>query len=76
MEVAVEKKLIGRLLEQPAVLGMRRQWPLTVPVGDDPEGHSTPDEGHEVPDHYRGLTSVGRRGVVDTDEKRGHPGLC
>ena len=69
MEVAVKEKLLGALPDQPAVVGMRRQRPLAVPVGDHPEGETTPDEGREVPDHHPSLTGVGRGGVVDTDEE-------
>jgi hypothetical protein len=34
MEVAVKEKLLGALPHQPAVVGMRRQRPLAVPVGN------------------------------------------
>src|SRR5688500_9348421 len=34
MEVAVKEQLLGALADQPAVLGMRGQRPLAVPVGD------------------------------------------
>jgi hypothetical protein len=72
MEVAVKEKLLGALLEEPAVVGMRRQRPLAVPVGDHPEGETTPEKGCEVPDHHPSLTGVGRSGVVDTDEEGPH----
>jgi hypothetical protein len=72
MAVAVKEKLLGTLTDEPAVLRMRRQWPLAVPVGDDPEGETTPENGSEVPDHHPSLTGVGRSGVVDTDEEAPH----
>ena len=72
MEVAVKEKLLGALPDQPAVVGMRRQWPLAVPVGDHPEGETTPEKGREVPDHHPRLTGVGRSGVVDTDKEAPH----
>ena len=42
MEVAMKEKLFGVLLNQPAVLRMRRQRPLAVPVRHDSE---TKDDG-------------------------------
>jgi hypothetical protein len=41
MEVAMKENLLGGVLNQPAVLRMRRQWPLAVPVGDHPKGKAT-----------------------------------
>ena len=67
MEVAVKEKLLGALPDQPAVVGMRCEWPLAVPVGNHAEGETTPEKGCEVPDHHPRLTRVGRRGVVDTE---------
>ena len=72
MEVAVKEKLLGALAEQPAVVGMRRQRPLAVPVGNHPERETTPEKGCEVPDHHPSLTGVGRSGVVNTDEEAPH----
>ena len=72
MEVAVKEKLLGALPDQPAVVGMRRQRPLAVPVGNHAEGETTPEQGCEVPDHHPSLTRVGRSGVVDADEEAPH----
>ena len=69
MEVA-EEKLLGVLHDQPAVVGMRCQRPLAIPVGDHPEKERRrPSKGRD-----RGSTSESRRRsrrrVVDADEKR------
>ena len=72
MAVTVKEKLLGALPDQPAVVRMRRQWPLAVPVGDHAEGETTPEDGCEVLDHHPSLTGVGRSGVVDTDEEAPH----
>jgi len=72
MEVTVKEKLFGGFPDQPAVVRMRRQWPRAVPVGDDPEGETTPEKGCEVPDHHARLTGVRGSGVVDTDEEGPH----
>ena len=69
MEVAVKEKLLGAFLDQPAVLGMRHQWPLAVPVGNHAEGKATPEQGCEVPEHHSSLARVGRSGVMDADEE-------
>jgi hypothetical protein len=72
MEVPVKEKLLGALLDLPAIVGMRREWPLAVPVGDHSEGKATPEKGGEVPDHQPSLTGVGRSSIVDADQEAPH----
>jgi hypothetical protein len=72
MEVAVKEKLLGGLLDQPAVAGMRRQRPRAVPVRDDRERETPTDQRREVPHHQPGLTGVSRRAIVDTEEEGPH----
>ena len=72
MEIAVKEKLLGGVLDQPAVVGMRRQRPLAVPVGDHAEGEAASEKGREIPDHHARLAGVGRSGVVDADEEGPH----
>ena len=72
MAVAVKEKLFGTLTDEPAVVRMRRQWPLAVPVGDHAEGETTSEKGCEVLDHHPSLAGVGRSGVVDANEKAPH----
>ena len=69
MEVAVKKKLFGDLPHEPAVVGMRREWPLAVPVGDHAQGEPTSEKRCELVNQQPGFTGVGGRGVVKTDEK-------
>jgi hypothetical protein len=45
VEVAVKEKLLGAVPNLPAVVGMRRQWPLSVPVGHHGEGETTTEKG-------------------------------
>ena len=72
MTVAVKEKLLGTLMDEPAVVRMRREWPLAVPVGNHAEGETTSEKGCEVLDDRPSLTSVGRSGVVDTDKEAPH----
>ncbi len=72
MEVAVQEQFLGALLDQLAVVGMGRQWSRAVPVGNHPEGETTPEQGYEVVDHHPSLTHVGRSGVVDADQEALH----
>jgi hypothetical protein len=72
MEVSVEEELLGDFLEELAVVGIRSEWPLTVPVGDDAEGEAPPDEGGEVPDDRASFAVEGRGSVVDADEEGRH----
>jgi hypothetical protein len=72
MEVAVEQELLRRLLDQPAKVAVRAEWPFAEPVGDDTEGKAATDEGREIVDHDASRALVGRRCVVDADEKGPH----
>jgi hypothetical protein len=69
MEAAVKETLLGTLNEQPAIVGMRRQRPLAVPVGNYAERQTTAEEGCEVADQVTSLSGEGRRGVVNADEE-------
>jgi hypothetical protein len=75
MEVAVKEKLLGALADQAAEVGMRRERPLAVPVGDDADGEMTPHERREIPEDRPSLTAVGGSRVVDTDEEGPHGSL-
>ena len=69
MRVAVKEELLGALSQQPAVVGMRRQEPLTGPVRDHRARDATSDKRREVANDRPSLTRVGWRGVVDTDKE-------
>src|SRR5687767_683326 len=71
MEVPVEQELVAALLQQPAVIGMRRQWPLAVPVRDHSYGETTPEQRREVLEHHARLARIRRRAVMNTDKKEG-----
>ena len=70
MEIAVKQKLLGALSDQSAVVRMRSQWPLAMPVRDYGEGETPSENRCKVTDHHPSLTGVGRRGIVNTDKER------
>src|SRR5687768_9297477 len=55
MTVAMKEKLFGVVLNEPAVLTMRRQRPLAVPVGHDSNRKTTAEQGREVAEHHARL---------------------
>src|SRR5688572_10578246 len=72
MVVTMKEELLGRVVDQPAVIRMRCQRPLAIPVRDYSERKTAPNEGREVPDHRAGLVCVGGSGVMDANEKLWH----
>lgn len=69
VEVAVKKKFLAALSNQPAILGMCRKRPLAMPVGHDGDGESATENGSKVREYRASLTRVGWRGIVETDKK-------
>lgn len=72
MAIAVKQKLVGALAKQLAVVGMRAQRPLVVPVGNHAERKAPPEKRPEVPAHRLRLAGVGRSRVMEADEHRPH----
>ena len=69
MEAAVQKKFRGALSYEPAVVRVRRERPLTVPVRNHSEGNATPEKWRKVAKHRPRLARVGRSSVVDADDE-------
>src|SRR5688572_22908266 len=72
VEVAVKEKLIAVFSKQSAVIGMRRQRPLAVPVRHHGERETTAEKRSEVAEDHASLAREGRRAVMNTDKKRRH----
>ena len=72
MEAAVKEQLVAARRDKRAVMEMRRQRPLAVPVGHHSERETATDERREVVKHQPSLTVVGRRRVVNANEEMPH----
>ena len=69
MEATVQKKFRGAFSDEPTVVRVRRERPLTVPVRNHSERNAPPEKWREVAKHSASFARVGRGSVVDADDE-------